>query len=437
MRRIVKGATILLFISVLITACGNNSAATETTPKASTLPKESIPPKEIVISGFASEIMQDIVTKHFPQYHFTFYKNSGEGAPKKLVETGSPIDIYYESIGQYTAPGYALSLGLQYDMKDLVKKHNIDLKRFDDTAIQGMQDIGGLYGIPLNLSPYVLYYNKDVFDKFGVSYPKDGMTWDQTSELAKKLNRVEDNVQYVGFVTDYSHPENSNQLSIPYVDPKTGKASIGSADWQSKWKVIFQSYFLNFTSDTGYQNYLKTKNPFLKGPEEPFEKDLNVGMMLWFASIWNNNPEVFTKMNWDMVAMPTLTDAPRLGPQPYSSYLGVASISKNMDDAMIIIKYLVSDEVQMQLSKEGIVSALKSDAVNKVYGQNSPIKGKNLQAIFYNKYAPQAKVTLYDQVVQRGMNADLDKLIRQQIDMNTYINIAEEKANKAIEAAKK
>lgn len=34
-----------------------------------------------------------------------------------------------------------------------------------------------------------LYYNKDLFDKFGVSYPKDGMTWDEVLELNRQLDK--------------------------------------------------------------------------------------------------------------------------------------------------------------------------------------------------------------------------------------------------------
>ncbi|MBQ7257386.1 MAG: sugar ABC transporter substrate-binding protein [Abditibacteriota bacterium] len=44
-----------------------------------------------------------------------------------------------------------------------------------------------VYGIPENCAPFQLFYNKDVFDRFGVPYPTNDMTWDEVLEVAKKL----------------------------------------------------------------------------------------------------------------------------------------------------------------------------------------------------------------------------------------------------------
>lgn len=73
-------------------------------------------------------------------------------------------------------------------MKDLIKRHNIDLSRFEPSIISALEKMsgGGLYGLPLYNDRMALYYNKDIFDKFGVPYPKDGMTWDEVIELSIK-----------------------------------------------------------------------------------------------------------------------------------------------------------------------------------------------------------------------------------------------------------
>ena len=36
-------------------------------------------------------------------------------------------------------------------------------------------------------SPLAIYYNKDLFDKAGVPYPKDGWTWEDFQDTAVKL----------------------------------------------------------------------------------------------------------------------------------------------------------------------------------------------------------------------------------------------------------
>lgn len=47
----------------------------------------------------------------------------------------------------------------------------------------------GLYGIPTNAAPEVLFYNKDLFDTAGVPYPTDGWTVDDLRAAARKLTR--------------------------------------------------------------------------------------------------------------------------------------------------------------------------------------------------------------------------------------------------------
>jgi multiple sugar transport system substrate-binding protein len=49
---------------------------------------------------------------------------------------------------------------------------------------------GKLYGVAKDFATLVLYYNKDLFDKWEVPYPKSGWTWDQFLETSKKLTHT-------------------------------------------------------------------------------------------------------------------------------------------------------------------------------------------------------------------------------------------------------
>jgi ABC-type glycerol-3-phosphate transport system substrate-binding protein len=66
--------------------------------------------------------------------------------------------------------GELFAYDLMTDITPLVKQTATDLN-------QVASDDGWLVGIPFTQQFSALYYNKDIFDKFGVSYPKDGMTW--------------------------------------------------------------------------------------------------------------------------------------------------------------------------------------------------------------------------------------------------------------------
>lgn len=52
-------------------------------------------------------------------------------------------------------------------------------------VLEGGQWEDKLYGIPIWTWTYGIYYNKEIFDKFGVSYPEKGWTWDDFMEKAK------------------------------------------------------------------------------------------------------------------------------------------------------------------------------------------------------------------------------------------------------------
>lgn len=50
---------------------------------------------------------------------------------------------------------------------------------------------GRLYGVPAGFTSQVIYYNKDMFDRAGLAYPKPDWSWDDLRALALKLSRAD------------------------------------------------------------------------------------------------------------------------------------------------------------------------------------------------------------------------------------------------------
>ena len=63
---------------------------------------------------------------------------------------------------------------------------------------------GHLYGLPVNWSTMVMFYNKTLFDKAGVKYPDESWTWDDFRAAAQKLTIRENGraVQYGAIAPD-------------------------------------------------------------------------------------------------------------------------------------------------------------------------------------------------------------------------------------------
>lgn len=332
-----------------------------------------------------NERFGNALKEKFPSYTIEYIPKTKEVGLKELITSGQRIDIYWESIGGFST--YLRGFDLQYDMTELIEKHEVDLAQFEPTvvdAIKQISDENEIYGIPVFNNAMVMYYNKDLFDKFGVDYPKDGITWTEAAELSKKLTRTEGDKTYAGLASSETHLLQMNQLSIPLVDPETQKATL---DQDERWKQFYETSFVKPADASGYREYMQAH-----GNKMPYRKEFleaqDLAMFGWLSSIVFVFPEEFSNMNWDMVSMPTFEEAPGVGTQAYPTYFSVTKMAENKDAAMEVIKHLTSEEMQTKLSRMGVMPVVNNDDIKKQFGEDSMFKGRNFGAAFYNQFAP-------------------------------------------------
>lgn len=99
--------------------------------------------------------------------------------------------------------------GVAWDITDELKKNGIDIRNQEWPVLGGVTSSNGrIYGVPGNASGGggALWYNKEIFDKCKVPYPKSGMTWEQLVPIAQKLTIRDKNgrVQQYGLLCDWS-----------------------------------------------------------------------------------------------------------------------------------------------------------------------------------------------------------------------------------------
>lgn len=63
----------------------------------------------------------------------------------------------------------------------------IDTSEFDSSIIDAMKVDGELYAIPYDLGPYIMYYNKDLFESAGAPVPEAGWTVEDFVEAGKAV----------------------------------------------------------------------------------------------------------------------------------------------------------------------------------------------------------------------------------------------------------
>jgi multiple sugar transport system substrate-binding protein len=377
-------------------------------------------PEEDFMSTFGQPIM-----KKFP--HVTIKYIAGGKIPE-LLAAGETIDIIYASIG--ATPPFLLENKLEYDISPQIKKYGYNLNHLEPTMIDTARQLagGGIYGLPVYVPPSTIYYNKDLFDKFGVAYPKSGITWDELFELSKSLTRSDGGVDYTGFASSYGHLAMMNQMSIPLVRTDTKKSAFDTDD---RWKT-FSENLIRFYKIPGYAHI---KSNQISEPHERnrFFKDRTAAMFLSMTAL--HSPKELGDLNWNLAPFPVFKEKPDTGPQAYPTYFYVTSMSKSKDQAFEVIAFLTTEEYQSQQLRDGkFLTTLNNKALRLQFGQNNPIyAGKNVQAFQPDKYAPAGSVNKYNGTHQGEYNNVIRDAVHNGKDINTALREAAERINKKIE----
>lgn len=364
-------------------------------------------------------LIEEPVKKKYP--HITIERLNKQNNPiDNVIATKQQLDLVTLWHGGMPAQNL---LDYLEDMTPQLQKYKFDLSRFDPKALDAVRKVsnGGLFGIPYNVNFNALYYNKDIFDKFGVGYPKDGMTWEETIELGKKLTRNEGGVQYKGLDPD-GHVRMMFPLSLNLVDPKTNTANINDND--SLKRVFEMGKAINDIPGNQQQG------SFLN----VFPKDRTIAMLATsnFTSFFRDAPN----LNWDMAQYPSYKERPNVYGMYDLHVMAVPKTSKYKDDAFKVIEVLMSDEVQLQSVKvTGRVSPLKDQKYKDNFGADQAgLKGKNIQAIFKSKPADAPEFSRFYSDANAIVLSEYKEVLAGTKDVNTALRGAEEKINQAIKA---
>lgn len=432
-RRIAAAGLAIAFLLTVLAGCGSKAEpnASGQEPDGGVADEQ---PAEVIFftnNGDSRESFDlrfgDWLRKKFPHYTIMFLEKEKGKDIAETIAAGASFDIFFHSIGNFE--DVVLTYDLAYDMTELLQKHKVDTSRIEPTILQALKETSGgkMYALPVQNNNLVLYYNKSVFDKFGVPYPKDGMSWDETLDLAKKLTREEGGLPYFGLTHSPVHTVRLNPLSIPNADIASNTPTINKDE---RWKTFYDTLFVQPAQQPVYQAYLGAKKamPDMNG----FVNEQNIAMFAYLSSWINVWEQQLKKVDWDMVSLPSFKSNPGVGSPSYPGYFGITKISKNKDAAMKVLQAMISDEFQLELAKKGIMPVIDTPEVRKTFGQQSAFADKHLEAVFTNQFAPIAPKAPYDAAlvnIYRNFGAEIQA---GRMDMNTALRAAEEQAAKAI-----
>ena len=345
------------------------------------------------------------------------YVTPGQGTLiSDLVASKQTPDLLIYGIGNYTQ---YRDLGILTDITPYIKELNIDLSRFKPWVLENIKVDGKLYSLPYAMNTNAIYYNLDLFDKFGVEYPKSGMYWEDIIELTKRLSRQEDGVQYKGFMYLNTYWL-GYQLSLPFTDPAKQKSAINT----DAWGRVFQ---LMKTIDTIPGNERGS-------PVADFYDKRILAMVGAYNLVPTLKQEKYATLRWDIAGYPSFKERPNIAPPVDIHQFTISNSTKYPKEAMMVVDLLTSEEVQLiSARRTGRASPLLSKQVEQELGAEMElIKGKNVTAFFETQPAPNIMFANEDIAVQRSIDKFYKEYSSGSLDVNELLRKIEEDANQEI-----
>jgi multiple sugar transport system substrate-binding protein len=324
---------------LLLAACGSGNHSAGSEPDAAMQPvKESATnpvadkkqdPVTITIAmrtGYLTEeefkrFVSDPVKKKYPYITAEQVIMDGQHLLPDRVAAGDTPDM---SLLTNVDLGQLVYLKLDYPLDDMMKANKISASDFKQETIDAVKLSSGtdkLIGLPLKMQFSALYYNKDIFDKFGTAYPKDGMTWEDAREVAKKVTRVDSGVQYRGLEPMLVYRV-ASQLALPVADPKTFKATLDTDGWKRVFTLLKSIYDIPGNNKMTFNATAVTE----------FTKTRTLAMLTGPNYFYAGNLDKMTDFNWDMVTHPVFAEAPGTSTKVDAHTLSILSTSKHKED---------------------------------------------------------------------------------------------------------
>lgn len=256
-------------------------------------------------------------------------------------------------------PGYAtvVRAGQLEDLSGYMKDNAIDPAAYSG-LIEQITIKNKVYALPFRSDFWVVYYNKDLFDKAGVAYPSNDMTVAQYDELARKMTSGTGSDKVYGSIF---HIWRSTVELFGILD---GKHTVvdGNYDFLKPW----YERAIKLQSDGVVPDYamLKTSNTHYSAPF--FNNTVaTLPMGTWFAAtqIAKIKSGESKSVNWGIVKYPH-PDGVKAGTTIATiTSLAVNKQSSHKETALDFLKFVTGPEGAAIIASTGTIPALRDAKV--------------------------------------------------------------------------
>ncbi|HEY4392346.1 MAG TPA: extracellular solute-binding protein [Paenibacillus sp.] len=169
-----------------------------------------------------------------------------EEAYDELIERERPdiLMLNPQRFQRYVADGKLAELD------PFMVRDKYDIDGFLPGMVDELRQIGGdkLYGLAPQFYGTAVYYNKDLFTKYGVELPHNGMTWEEIVDLAQHFPSDGGEQSRIYGLASYYPPEvewqalvYSTSAGLTTVNPDTMQVTINTESWKKVYELALET----------------------------------------------------------------------------------------------------------------------------------------------------------------------------------------------------
>lgn len=314
---------------------------------------------------------------------------------------------------------------LVQDLTPYIEKSKFDLKKLHAPIVDLIKAKGNgkMYSLAPSFYTHVLFYNKDLFQKHGVSLPKDQMSWQDVFNLAGRFP-AKVTAKIDGFSDPFKAVERIGQSEgLSYYNKSSNKIAFNTPQWKKAIQLVLNANQKEAIKLHNSDAPELDSDPIFEGEAAMFTYPIS--MM-----------ELFKKMKvpykWDVVSYPVGSSG--LGYKLNAEYMfAINKQSNTQDAAWKFIEFVNSEEwVKYAFSKSIDIGA----PTRSEYAKYSPNNKYNLKTVYTVKKFPVDSVSLpswdYVSKVQDIFNQEIRNVLNKHKSLDDALKSIDEQGNAAL-----
>lgn len=266
---------------------------------------------------------------------------------------------------------------------------------------------GKLYGLPFRNDYYVLFYNKDIFDRLGVPYPNNDMTWDEYEQLAAQLTVGEGDEKIYG---SYLH---TWRLLVQDWAIQDGSHSLVTDDYSFMRPYYEQALRMqNETRSVPDYSQLKAGNVHYRSMFHGGQVAmLPMGTWLIGDTIAAINAGQCNIRNWGFVRLPHPAGAESGCTVGATTQIGINTKSLHKEAAFAFIQTICGEQGARILAENGVMPAYSSPDVQEAYRTADGFPLGSMDALTYTSIVMETPVHPQSNEIDQILNEEHEKIM--------------------------